>query len=162
MLLTGILLSLMLSCSYINTVRTFQYFGLRERIPAVAFTALLSKDTNIASLGIVKYDKVLTNVGRAYRPSTGIFTAPYKGIYTISCSLMSHPSNSVHLDIMKNGKMQTVLFAASGTYPQTGITLHLLLNKEDKIWIQNENRRIAKLDISGKHNLFSGSLITTL
>lgn len=75
---------------------------------------------------------------------------------------MSHPSNSVHLDIMKNGKMQSVLFAASGTYPQTGITLHFLLNKEDKIWIQNENRRIAKLDISGKHNVFSGSLITTL
>lgn len=71
---------------------------------AVAFTAILSRDTTVGGKEVVKYDRVLTNVGGAYKSSTGIFTAPYKGIYTISCSLLSSTSNSVHLDITKNGK----------------------------------------------------------
>ena len=68
-----------------------------QKVPAVAFTALLSKHTDVSSRAVVKYDRILSNVGGAYHPSTGIFTAPYKGVYRISCSLMSNLSNNVHL-----------------------------------------------------------------
>lgn len=129
---------------------------------AVAFTALLSKVTTLGSKEVVKYDTVLTNVGGAYVPSTGIFTAPYKGIYTISCSLMSSPSNFVHLNIMKNGNALALLYSASGTYPLASQTLQLLLEKGDKIWIQNYNTKTAKMHDHNAFNVFSGVLITRM
>ncbi|XP_078341946.1 complement C1q tumor necrosis factor-related protein 2-like [Crassostrea virginica] len=129
---------------------------------AVAFTAILSKDTDVGSKAVVKYDRILSNVGGAYNPSTGIFTVPYTGIYSISCTLMSYPSISTHLEIIKNGTKMSVLFSNSGTYPQAGQTLHLLLNKGDKIWIQNFNTVMAKLHDLGSYNVFSGALITKM
>ena len=78
---------------------------------AVAFTAILSKHTVVSSKAIVKYDHILSNVGGAYHPSTGIFTAPYKGIYSISCSLLSETSNDVHLQITKNGAKMSILYS---------------------------------------------------
>lgn len=122
----------------------------------------MSKDTTVGGKQIVKYDRVLTNVGGAYKSSTGIFTAPYKGIYTISCSLMSSTSNSVHLDIMKNGTKLSIVFAAAGTFPHSSQTLQLFFKKGDKIWIQNHNGNKACLHDHGSYNLFSGVLITQI
>ena len=62
---------------------------------------MLSKETTIGPRAILKYDIVVTNWGGAYRPTTGIFTAPYDGLYSMSCTLMSHPSNNVHLAMTK-------------------------------------------------------------
>ena len=122
----------------------------------------MSKDTTVGSKAVVKYNRVLSNVGGAYHPSTGIFTAPYKGVYSISCSLLSSTSNSVHLEIIKNGSKMSILYSASSTYPHAGQTLQLLLNEGDKIWIQNVNSVVAKLHDHGSYNLFSGALISRL
>ena len=125
----------------------------------IALTALLSKDTVVGGKAVVKYDRILTNVGGAYSPITGIFTVPYTGIYSISCSLTSHPDNRVHLQITKNGNKLSILYAAETTYPLSGQTLELLLRRGDKIWIQNRNEGAAKLHDHGSYNLFSGALI---
>ncbi|XP_065937208.1 complement C1q tumor necrosis factor-related protein 3-like [Magallana gigas] len=173
MMLIGILIgSLMLSCLdslYIQNVETFQYLGksgagkvIVAKKNAVAFSAIFSKDITVGGKEVLKYDSLLTNVGGAYNKSTGIFTAPYKGIYTISCSLMSHPKNQVHLAIMKNGKKLSLVYSASGTNPHSAQTLQLLLNKGDKIWIQNHNVIKASLHDHGSYNLFSGVLITQI
>lgn len=97
----------------------------------------LSKDTTIASRVAVKYDHVVTNLGGAYQPSTGIFTAPYDGLYSISCTLMSDKSNTVYLEMVKNGERLSMVCAAPYTYPQSSQTLHLILNKGDRVWMQN-------------------------
>nr|XP_022297385.1 complement C1q tumor necrosis factor-related protein 4-like [Crassostrea virginica] len=125
----------------------------------IAFTALLSKDTVVGGKAVVKYDRILTNVGGAYSPITGIFTVPYTGIYSISCSLTSSPDNRVHLQITKNGNKLSILYAAETTTPLSGQTLQLLLRRGDKIWIQNRNDWAAKLHDHGSYNLFSGVLI---
>lgn len=123
----------------------------------------MSKDTTVGSQGVVKYDTVLTNIGGAYKPSTGIFTAPYQGVYTISCSLMSHPRNSVHLNVMKNGVKLSMLYSASSSFPQSGQTLQIFLKKGDKIWIQNyQNKKGAILHDHGSYNSFSGALVNQL
>ncbi|XP_052678078.1 complement C1q-like protein 4 isoform X3 [Crassostrea angulata] len=160
---------LFLGCSdgvYVHTVQTIHDFGQCKdkagKDQALAFTALLSKVTTLGSKGVVKYDTVLTNVGGAYVPSTGVLTAPHKGIYTISCSLMSNPVNAVHLNIMKNGNALSTLYSASGTYPLAAQTLQLLLEKGDKIWIQNQNTQTAKLHDHNAYNVFSGALITRM
>ncbi|XP_078340954.1 complement C1q tumor necrosis factor-related protein 3-like [Crassostrea virginica] len=150
-------------CLYIHTVQTFQDLRQQgQKGPAVAFTALLSKHTDVSSRAVVKYDRILSNVGGAYHPSTGIFTAPYKGVYSISCSLMSNLSNNVHLQITKNGAKLSILYSAKDTNPLAGQTLQLLLNKGDKIWIQNNNAKVAKLHDHGSYNMFSGALITRM
>eukprot|EP00105_Crassostrea_gigas_P045210 XP_019929358.1 PREDICTED: complement C1q-like protein 4 [Crassostrea gigas] len=146
-------------CKDKDTVQTIHNLGQAGKDQAVAFTAMLSKVTTLGSKEVVKYDTVLTNVGGAYVSSTGIFTAPYKGIYTISCSLMSSPSNYVHLNIMKNGNALAILYSASGSYPLAAQTLQLLLEKGDKIWIQNYNTQTAKLHDNNAYNVFSGALI---
>ena len=133
------------------------------KTPVVAFTAMLSKDTTIGPFATLKYDHVVTNWGGAYRPTTGIFTAPYDGLYSISCTLMSHPSNYVHLGIMKNGQIISILFSHSNTYPQASQTLHLILNKGDRIWMRNNNNnQNAKITDGKVHNIFSGILIKDL
>ncbi|XP_056009960.1 complement C1q-like protein 3 [Ostrea edulis] len=125
----------------------------------VAFTALVSKDITVASMAVVKYDHVLTNLGGAYQPKTGVFTVPYNGIYTISCSLLSHPANYVHLDIMKNKAVLSTLFAAAKTHPHSGQTLQLVLKKDDKIWVRNANNKPRMLHDRKVYNMFSGVLI---
>ncbi|XP_062589867.1 complement C1q tumor necrosis factor-related protein 4-like [Saccostrea cucullata] len=137
-------------------------FCAEYKKPVVAFTAKLSRDTTISGHGVVKYDHVLTNWGGAYNSQTGIFTAPYDGLYAISCTLMAQTSNSVHLQIVRNGKKMSILYSASKTFPQSGQTLHLLLNKGDRVWIQNHNQHTAKLHDHGSYNLFSGLLVTDL
>ena len=132
------------------------------KTPTVAFTALLSTDTTIGPPAILKYDHVVTNWGGAYQPTTGIFTAPYDGLYSISCSLMSHPSNYVHLEMMKNSQRISIVFPTSKTYPQASQTLHLILNKGDRIWMQNYNNQNAKIRDWKVHNVFSGILIKDL
>ncbi|XP_052678074.1 complement C1q-like protein 4 isoform X1 [Crassostrea angulata] len=149
-------------CKDKDTVQTIHNLGQAGKDQALAFTALLSKVTTLGSKGVVKYDTVLTNVGGAYVPSTGVLTAPHKGIYTISCSLMSNPVNAVHLNIMKNGNALSTLYSASGTYPLAAQTLQLLLEKGDKIWIQNQNTQTAKLHDHNAYNVFSGALITRM
>lgn len=122
----------------------------------------MSKDTTVGSEGVVKYDRVLINKGGVYQPSTGIFTVPYDGIYTVPCSLMSNPSNHVHVNSMKNGTKLSVLFSASGTHPHSGQTLQLVLKKGDKIWIQNRNKQTAQFHDHSSYNLYSGALLTKL
>ena len=109
----------------------------------------MSKDTTVGSKAVVKYNRVLSNVGGAYHPSTGTFTVPYKGVYSISCILQSDASNNVHLQIIKNGAKMSIVYISKSTYPHAGQTLQLLLNKGDKIWIKNHNARVAKLHDHG-------------
>ena len=132
------------------------------KTPVVAFTAMLSKDTTIGPFATLKYDHVVTNWGGAYRPTTGIFTAPYDGLYSISCTLMSHPSNHVHLEMMKNSQRISIVFSNSKTYPQASQTLHLILNKGDRIWMQNHNEQNAIVYDWRVYNVFSGILIKDL
>ncbi|XP_062597509.1 complement C1q-like protein 3 [Saccostrea cucullata] len=128
----------------------------------VAFTAKVSRDVTFGSHDIIKYDAVMTNLGKSYDPQTGIFTAPYDGLYSISCSLMAHYNNEVLLRVVKNGGKVSKLYSASKTYPQAGQTLLLLLNKGDKIWVQNDKPQSASLHDHGSYNVFSGFLIKAL
>lgn len=138
----------------------FIFFLLKvQRSPVVAFTALLSTNTKVTKGAVVKYDNVVTNCGGAYQPATGIFTAPYDGLYSFSCSLMPHPSNSAHVNMIKNENILSSVYSADLTYPQSSQTLYLVLNKGDRVWMQNYIYKDAMLhDVHG-YNVFSGALI---
>lgn len=120
---------------------------------------MLSSDTTVGARAVVRYDHVVTNLGGAYQRTTGIFTAPYRGLYSFSCSLMSSTSNYVHLEIVKNGKRVSTLFSAAHTFPQSSQTIYLVLNQGDHIWMQNLNTFQAKLHETVGYNVFSGIFI---
>jgi complement C1q subcomponent subunit B len=128
----------------------------------VAFTAILSKDVTVKPNEVVKYDRMITNWGKAYQPSTGVFTAPYHGLYSFSCTLMAHQDYAVHVIICKNGKKQSQIFSNTKTYPQASQTLELELKRGDKITIQNARKIPGKLHDHGSYNIFSGFLVAEI
>jgi hypothetical protein len=113
---------------------------------------------------VIKYDRVLTNCGGAYQPSTGVFTAPFTGLYSISCTMMALPGNAVHVAINQNGENLSIVYSHSKTYRQASQTLQLKLRKGDQITIQNYNQKAAKLhdNFGGSYNIFSGFLIAEI
>ncbi|XP_036435945.1 complement C1q-like protein 2 isoform X1 [Colossoma macropomum] len=52
------------------------------------------------------YKNVLTNIGNAYNPSTGIFTAPFRGVYYIRFTAGVYDNNkkNIGLNLYKNGQ----------------------------------------------------------
>ncbi|CAM4572142.1 unnamed protein product [Leuciscus chuanchicus] len=50
------------------------------------------------------YRNVFTNIGNAYNPVTGIFTAPLKGAYMFRVSVFGHGPTSASVAIIKNGE----------------------------------------------------------
>ncbi|XP_056318614.1 cerebellin 11 [Danio aesculapii] len=85
---------------------------LRKQIkesPKVAFTVSMS-ETESASRGPYTtetkliFDKVLTNVGDAYNPATGVFTAPVKGVYYFRYSGSAFSTHDMGLSIFKGTK----------------------------------------------------------
>uniref|UniRef100_A0A8C2A3A6 Cerebellin 11 n=1 Tax=Cyprinus carpio TaxID=7962 RepID=A0A8C2A3A6_CYPCA len=58
------------------------------------------------------FDKVLTNIGNAYDPVTGVFTAPVKGVYYFRYSGSAFSSHDMGLSIFKG----TARFVSSYEY----------------------------------------------
>ncbi|KAK3106699.1 hypothetical protein FSP39_025418, partial [Pinctada imbricata] len=125
------------------------------------FLAWYSKPkVRIGNKDAVKYDKVLENIGSGYDLSTGKFTAPVSGIYAISVSMMSETANPVHLGIMKNSQLLTVLFSNSKTYPHASSTLNLSLEDGDTVWARCLTGSVLHVNTNWPYNIFSGVLIT--
>ncbi|KAG1937884.1 complement C1q-like protein 4 [Pimephales promelas] len=85
--------------------------------PKVAFTASMSAtaSTNRGPFSMetrLIFDKVLTNVGDAYNPVTGVFTAPVKGVYYFRYSGSAFSAHDMGLSIFKG----TARFVSSYEY----------------------------------------------
>uniref|UniRef100_A0A671MM30 Cerebellin 11 n=1 Tax=Sinocyclocheilus anshuiensis TaxID=1608454 RepID=A0A671MM30_9TELE len=85
--------------------------------PKVAFTASMSatESTNrgrFSTENKLIFDKVLTNIGNAYDPITGVFTAPVKGVYYFRYSGSAFSSHDMGLSIFKG----TTRFVSSYEY----------------------------------------------
>ncbi|XP_063058650.1 complement C1q tumor necrosis factor-related protein 3-like [Engraulis encrasicolus] len=135
----------------------------------VAFGAALGPDGANINRGpfntdtTLVYPNVFANAGNAYNPSTGMFTAPVKGVYYFSFSGHNHSSKPMGLSLMKNGQSMVIVYNhAAGARPETATNgMNLLLEKGDQVnvklwansWIQdNENM----------HSTFVGHLLFPL
>ncbi|XP_026878658.2 cerebellin 11 [Electrophorus electricus] len=74
--------------------------------PKVAFTASMTSEEDLhrgpfTSEKKLIFDKVLTNIGDAYNPKTGVFIAPVKGIYYFRYSGYAFTLHNMGLSIFK-------------------------------------------------------------
>ncbi|XP_063058026.1 complement C1q-like protein 2 [Engraulis encrasicolus] len=111
----------------------------------------------------IVYPKVFANAGHAYSPTTGIFTAPVKGVYYFSFSGHNVSSKPMALRLMKNGQqMVTMVNHVAGNRYETGTNgMNLLLQKGDQVYMRlRANTWI--FDNGNMHSTFVGHLLFPL
>ena len=81
----------------------------------------------------VVFDHVTTNAGNGYDATSGIFTAPTTGYYSISASLISWHNSRFF--VMLNDKSVEYL-ASLGHWMADSATVNLKLAEGDRVWIE--------------------------
>ncbi|XP_059214130.1 complement C1q-like protein 2 [Centropristis striata] len=111
----------------------------------------------------LKYSKVFTNIGDAYNPSTGFFTAPVRGVYYFQFTMSGHQAGHMGVQVYKNN--QRIMWNAeykqgSGhDYMTNSVVLELMAGDEIRLVLPPN---YSLWDDSNNHNTFSGSLLFTL
>ncbi|XP_048122818.1 cerebellin-1-like [Alosa alosa] len=136
-------------------------------VPKVAFSAALGINGKLGpfnspyTINEIVYKKVLANIGNAYNPSTGVFTAPVRGVYffrfTVGTETSSYSSGAI---LYKNVEQVINIF----THDKNGQLRHyssgavLQLEKGDTIYLSLENN-YQLYDDAHNHNTFGGFLL---
>jgi len=107
----------------------------------VAFLATLSSDLQHAGANQpIVFDRVVTNVGNAYNPHVGLFSAPASGIYVFSVTLLNYLGHTTRYQLQKNNDVISQIFihAPDGGYHEsTSQTVVLQLTKGDDVTLRN-------------------------
>ncbi|XP_026878132.2 cerebellin-1-like [Electrophorus electricus] len=94
------------------------------------------------------YKNVFTNFGNGYDSSTGIFTAPVKGVYYFRFYAHCHVGNKMAVSLYKNGAMQCSVFSWKPTNTNGNASNGIVLTLEkgdqiftklwDKTWVYDD------------------------
>ncbi|CAG2227914.1 C1QL [Mytilus edulis] len=123
----------------------------------VAFTAITTYRKALTK-GPIIYDRIVTNVGKAYSARSGIFRAPVPGVYSFFFSLMGLHSNHIYMYLYKNHVEVTRLYiGGKGRHEVSSNTVYLTLKKGDEVYTKGTEGE--KLYADEPYNLFSGVLI---
>ncbi|XP_059211496.1 complement C1q-like protein 2 [Centropristis striata] len=111
----------------------------------------------------LKYSKVFTNIGDAYSPSTGFFTAPVRGVYYFQFTLSGQQTGTMGVKVYKNNQriMWNVEYKeeAGVEYVTNSVVLELMAGDEIHLVLPTS---ASLYDDTNNHNTFSGSLLFTL
>ncbi|XP_059184693.1 complement C1q-like protein 2 [Centropristis striata] len=132
----------------------------------VAFYTALTDDGYVGpftSATTLKYSKVFTNIGNAYNPSTGYFTAPVRGVYYFQFTSSGYQTGWMGVSVFKNN--QWIMYNHENKketgydYITNSVVLELMAGDEIHLVLQ---KGFSLYDSSRNHNTFSGSLLFTL
>lgn len=108
------------------------------------------------------YNKVITNVGNAYNPSTGKFTVPTNGIYQFHWYTLSDPKKMSHAGLFVNGRIKARQACnnrgGSNQWITAGSSIALPLKKGDEVYIRNVHVSLPT-HLMGPWTAFGGVLI---
>lgn len=130
--------------------------------PSVVFHAAMSPHRTFEKGSTWIYGQVVTNVGNAYNPSTGKFTAPTNGVYQFNWYTLSDRSVTSNAGLFVNGKLKACHASSNSAgrlhqWVTSGSGMALPLNKGDEVCIRSVYGGIAKL--RGQFTAFGGVLI---
>ena len=122
-----------------------------------AFAASLKKHTFILKGidDVVKFEDVKVNRGQGYNPSTGVFTAPRKGLYHFSCVIMAHSSHQVHYQLNKNNAAYIRGYSNKSGYATSTISDVIEMKKGDRVFIKHRGSNSEEIT-GNHHSTFSG------
>ncbi|XP_060591451.1 uncharacterized protein LOC132746352 isoform X3 [Ruditapes philippinarum] len=93
--------------SYSEEKRKLSDLADKSLIPIVRFNARLSSTKSVNTGNKVVFDTVITNQGVGYDKSTGIFTAPYTGLYFFSAHVCNKANAGAYYAIVHESKQLT-------------------------------------------------------
>ncbi|KAL3970580.1 fibroblast growth factor receptor 3 [Sarotherodon galilaeus] len=105
------------------------------------------------------FKHVVTNIGNAYNPHTGIFTAPVRGVYHFDCKVYGHSNNNPAFYLAKNDILhfRVIEYLTSGSGSASN-GASFLLEVGDRVSINFANGA-SIYDNQDHHNTFSGHLL---
>ncbi|OPL32814.1 hypothetical protein AM593_07233, partial [Mytilus galloprovincialis] len=146
------------SINELITKQQKDYEALMGKRTIVAFSAYTTRQQAIASNTNIKFEKVWTNIGNGYNPSTGIFTAPRQGVYHISAVVMSVKGQQLYLHLKHNNGYTAGSLVNGDGYKTGTFDVVFSLQKGDEISVGCKGRYNVFSNID-KYTTFSGHLI---
>ncbi|XP_017559438.2 complement C1q-like protein 2 [Pygocentrus nattereri] len=143
-----------------------QQLKAQREAPKVAFAVSLGSNGLVSTKNSHQkliYKDVLTNVGNAYSPETGVFKAPVRGVYFIRYTATAPTEGLMSAVLYKNGEVQlTVHEPPAGPGSDTASNgAALLLEQGDELYMQLlPNSHLW--DNASHHSTFSGFLLYTM
>ncbi|XP_071135085.1 uncharacterized protein [Mytilus edulis] len=125
----------------------------------VAFSAYRPSSQTLSSREKVIFDRVWSNVGNGYEPSTGIFTAPHSGLYHLTAVFMSTNGDVLNLDLCQNELKMTKSYLNGDGHKTGTFDVVFNLQKGDTVYIHS-NRSQTIFSNTDKYITFSGYRIT--
>jgi len=106
----------------------------------------------------ILFDRVVTNLGHAYNPASGRFTAPINGTYQFNVIVSAQGRQKAAVMVLKNGAMVATVWAESIPYWATASNIAVLsMEKGDQVWLMLLNR--ASYLHGYMYTTFSGFMI---
>ncbi|CAD5119514.1 DgyrCDS8117 [Dimorphilus gyrociliatus] len=126
---------------------------------AVAFYAGLRMNAGKEDGGkTVKFDKVISNIGDAYEPNTGRFTALDGGVYKFDVVISAQGRHKAAVDLLKNGKNIVSIWAESIPYWSTASNNAILYLKRGD-YVEVRLREKAPYLHGYMYSTFSGHML---
>ncbi|KAK3580245.1 hypothetical protein CHS0354_012772 [Potamilus streckersoni] len=122
-----------------NVRKLMIYAGQTPEIRVAFHSTVTNFLDNLGVYHPVVFDHVITNIGGAYHPHTGIFIAPVDGVYVFNLGGMSAPGRSIYLELVNDGTWIQSIYPNAQNIPCTAtdsLTVIIELNKGNEVWVR--------------------------
>nr|KAG5695679.1 hypothetical protein BaRGS_022356 [Batillaria attramentaria] len=125
----------------------------------VAFDSHVSGTATVPPNGVIISDHVLTNIGNAYDPQTGFFTAPVSGLYQFRANFMDEDKREyvdAGIFVGSSWVARSISDQTLGNWDNNAIAVVVHVAAGQKVALHSQTPRVTHLH---RYTTFSGFLI---